>query len=379
MKKIKALMLAMLAMVASISFTACSSDDDDNNTDNNIEDFQKIVDEKVQSNKKHNKAILIVAFGSTWQQAFDTFDAVEAKYKAEFGSEYDVFLSFSSAICINQAHAWEHKDDGAEQRDYYGPEYWLTAIGKSQYKEVVVQSLQVTPGEEFRLVRDKAVKDFMNNKYRVFTDEYMKSIDKKVQVGTPLLAEEEDVDNLAKVLLAESDVKSVINAGGVVAFMGHGNPVGYDYGGANIRYNQLEEALQNLTGKKNFFVGTVDDEDNLVGDVLDRMNVVAKGTKVQLYPLMSIAGDHAHNDLADEEDTESWYTLMNKFGFKADAEETNFSEAKWKQHKAGDGYIPGLAERSKVLQLWINHTKAAIQSIKAGEGLSTPTTESEEE
>lgn len=375
-------MLAMLAMVASISFTACSSDDDNSsnssNTSNNIEDFQKIVDEKVQSNKKHDKAILLVAFGSTWQQAFDTFDAVEAKYKEEFGKEYDIFLSFSSAICINQAHAWEHKDDGAEQRDYYGPEYWLTAIGKSQYKEIVVQSLQVTPGEEFRLVRDKAVKDFMNNKYRAFTNEYMKSIDKKVQVGTPLLAEEEDVENLAKVLFAESDVKSVIDAGGVVAFMGHGNPIGYDYGGANIRYNQLEEALQNLTGKKNFFVGTVDDEDNLVGDVLDRMDVVAKGTKVQLYPLMSIAGDHAHNDLADEEDAESWYSLMNKFEFKAEAKETNFTEIKWKQYD-GKGYIPGLAERSKVLQLWINHTKAAIQSIKDGEGLSTPTTEPEEE
>lgn len=373
-------MLAMLAMVASISFTACSSDDDNssNSSNNNIEDFQKIVDEKVQLNKKHDKAILLVAFGSTWQQAFDTFDAVEAKYKEEFGKEYDIFLSFSSAICINQAHAWEHKDDGAEQRDYYGPEYWLTAIGKSLYKEIVVQSLQVTPGEEFRLVRDKAVKDFMNNKYRAFTNEYMKSIDKKVQVGTPLLAEEEDVENLAKVLFAESDVKSVIDAGGVVAFMGHGNPIGYDYGGANIRYNQLEEALQNLTGKKNFFVGTVDDEDNLVGDVLDRMDVVAKGTKVQLYPLMSIAGDHAHNDLADEEDAESWYSLMNKFEFKAEAKETNFTEIKWKQYD-GKGYIPGLAERSKVLQLWINHTKAAIQSIKDGEGLSTPTTEPEEE
>lgn len=378
MTKIKSLMLAIAAIVASISFTSCSNDSE--NTKNNIEEFQPIVDQMVTSQKQHDKVILLVAFGSTWQQAFDTFDAVQEAYEKEFPS-YDIFLSFSSAICINNAHAWEHKDDGAEQRDYYGPEYWLTAIGKCGYKEIIVQSLQVTPGEEFRLVRDKAVKDFMNNKYRAFTNEYMKSIDRMVQVGTPLLAEEEDVENLANVLVEESDIKSVIDGGGVVAFMGHGNPVGYDYGGANIRYNQLETALQNITGatKYNFFVGTVDDEDNLVGDVLQRMEVVTKGTKVQLYPLMSIAGDHAHNDLADPEDALSWFNLMNMSEFDASAEETNFNEAKYKKYVKGEGYIPGLAERSKVLQLWINHTKAAIKSIADGDGLSTPTTEPDEE
>ena len=108
--------------------------------------------------------ILLVAFGSTWEQAYDTFDKVVDDYKAAF-SGWDVYLSFSSAICINQARAGEN----VAPKDYYDPEHWLTAIGLAGYKQIVVQSLQVIPGEEYRRVRDSYVKDFMNNRNGDFT------------------------------------------------------------------------------------------------------------------------------------------------------------------------------------------------------------------
>ena len=387
MKQIKYLMLAMMAFIASATFTACNSDDDNNGKQSNYDRYQQAVNQTVNTQKKSNKVILLVAFGSTWEQAYDTFDKVVDDYKAQF-SGWDVYLSFSSAICINNARAGENVDP----KDYYDPEHWLTAIGLAGYQQVVVQSLQVIPGEEYRRVRDSYVKDFMNNRNGDFSDKYMKSLDRQVVVGTPLMAEESDAKALAQTLNNEADVKAAV-AEGIVAFMGHGNPEGYDYYGGNIRYLQLESYLRELN--PNYYVGTVDMDQTYaedvvehikggkfnftVGDMMYTMNYdVNLSKKGQLYPLMSIAGDHAHNDMADEEDDESWFSLFNAAGIETAAYESNFSEACWKKYKSGEGYIPGLAERSAVRNLWMNHTRQAINKLGTDEALSTPTTAPEE-
>ncbi|MDD7318969.1 MAG: sirohydrochlorin cobaltochelatase [Prevotella sp.] len=379
MKKIKFLMIAMMAIIGSVAFTSCGDDDDDNNGgQSNYDRYQNVVNETVKKHKKSDKVILLVAFGATWQQAFDTFDSVKSEYEKTFPN-YDVYLSFSSAICINNARAGEHKAEGAEVREYFDPEHWLTAIGLAGYKQIVVQSLQVTPGEEYRRVRDSYVKDFMNNHNGDFTEAYMKSIDKQVVVGTPLMAEDADVTTLAKNLLQEKDIKAALQEG-VVAFMGHGNPEGYDYDGANRRYTELENAFNGLLSQK-LFVGTVDMPGNLLPDMYERMlkTGLKKGTKVQLYPLMFIAGDHAHNDMADPDDEESWYCYLNAKGFKTTAYETNYpkAEACWKGYKEGSEYIPALGERSAVRRMWIEHTKEAIKKLGTDEALSTPTTAAE--
>ena len=384
MMKIKTLMLAMMAMMVGMTFTACSDDDDD---ESNYQKYQKAVDDMVKTQKRNDKVILLVAFGSTWEQAYDTFDKVVSEYKSSF-SGYDVYLSFSSAICINNARGGENTDP----KDYYDPEHWLTAIGRAGYKQVVVQSLQVIPGEEYRRVRDSYVKDFMNNRNGDFTTAYMKSLDLNVVVGTPLMADEIDAKNLANVLNQEADIKAAV-AEGIVAFMGHGNPEGYDYYGGNIRYLQLENYLRELN--LNYYVGTVDMEDTYVDNVLEHVNGgtfdIAVGDvtktmtytknnakKAQLYPLMSIAGDHAHNDMADPDDDESWYSMFNKAGIVTKAYETNFTEACWKKYKKGEEYIPALAERAAVRRLWMNHTREAISKLGTDEALSTPTTAPEE-
>ena len=391
MKKIKFLMLAMMTIVTSTMFVACG-DDDDNKSDNgsnvsNYEKYQQAVNQTVNAQKKNDKVILLVAFGSTWEQAYDTFETIQQEYQSSF-TGWDVYLSFSSAICINNARAGEN----VAPRDYYDPEHWLTAIGLAGYKQIVVQSLQVIPGEEYRRVRDTYVKDFMNNRNGDFTDSYMKSLDLNVAVGTPLMAEESDAANLASVLNQEADIKAAV-AEGIVAFMGHGNPEGYDYYGGNIRYLQLEDYLRALN--ENYYVGTVDmDEtyvDNVlehiqggtfnyeVGDVTKTVTYAANSSKkAQLYPLMSIAGDHAHNDMADDEDDESWYSMFNAAGIETQAYETNYTAACWKQYKAGEEYIPALGERKAVRNLWMNHTREAIAKLGTDEALSTPTTAPEE-
>ena len=388
MKTIKMMAIALMAVVMGMSFTACSDDDDDNNnSQSNYERYQQAVNQTVNSQKKNDKVILLVAFGSTWEQAYDTFDQIVSDYKANF-SGWDVFLSFSSAICINNARAGEN----VAPKDYYDPEHWLTAIGLAGYRQVVVQSLQVIPGEEYRRVRDTYVKDFMNNRNGDFTDAYMKSLDLNVVVGTPLMAEESDAEALAITLNNEADIKAAL-ANGIVAFMGHGNPEGYDYYGGNIRYLQLEDALRAISN--NYYVGTVDMDETYVEDVLEHIEggtfdyqvgdvtktivyEANESSKAQLYPLMSIAGDHAHNDMADPDDDESWYSMFNAAGIETQAYETNYTAACWKKYKNGDPYIPALGERAAVRKLWISHTREAIAKLGTDEALSTPTTAPEE-
>jgi len=369
MMKIKSFILGAMAfaMVAPV-FTACSDDDDDKK-----ETVEKII-YNMQSEYSYNDsivaaqkaksgnttAVLLVAFGSTWNNAFLAFDATKAAYEAAFNNKADVYVCFSSDICINRASAGENTDDNGNivKRDYYEPRYLLHAIGAAKYSKIYVQSLQVIPGEEFAAVV-ASVKKFMNNGYIAsahLDDEYLAKLaeDEAIFLGMPLLNDPEvDVPEVAKQLNALYKDEA---AKGAVAFMGHGNPDTYDTFKANVRYTQLEEALQSYS--PNYFVGTVDMPGNYKQDVMERMKAkgIDKG-KVYLHALMSIAGDHAHNDMAGEGE-DYW-----------DAAEPESEDNSWYEFFGNNAYEPvvpvvknhpqGLLELSGVLNVWINHTKNA--------------------
>ena len=172
MKKIKIFMMMLLAV---LSFAACDDDDDDSKqsiiSEYTLND-QQVAAQKAKSGK--DKAVLLVAFGSTWTNAFAAFDETKRAYEAAF-PDADVYFCFSSDICINRASAGEH----GESRNYYEPRYLLHAIGAAKYKTVYVQSLQVIPGEEFANVV-AAVKKFANNGYvkdAHLDDEYLKNVE----------------------------------------------------------------------------------------------------------------------------------------------------------------------------------------------------------
>ena len=356
MKKIKLLLLAMLTIMAGLSFTACS-DDDDNKS--NYEIYQEAVSSKVKAQKKNNKAILLVAFGSTWQQAYDAFDSTIDAYKQQFPG-YDVFLSFSSAICINRAAAGENVDP----RNFYAPNFWLNAFAADgvKYDEIVVQSLQVIPGEEYTRVINY-IKDFANNNNGDLDDTYLSNV--KLKLGVPLLQDADaDVAAVAKELNTLYKDKA---SNSVVAFMGHGNPDSYDTYKANVRYTQLETALQKYS--KNYFVGTVDMMDNFKTDVLERMQKAGiKSGTVYCHPLMSIDGDHGHNDMAGDDD--AWDDAKKSFEVNDEGE---VEDTSWKMYFSHNGYTcdnttmieKGLLELPTILNIWMNHTKDAI----AGEPL----------
>ena len=316
--------------------------------------YQAIVTSDVKANKKNEKAILLVAFGCTWEQGFNAFDETIAAYKAAF-TGYDVFLSYSSAICINRAAAGEN----GVTRNYYAPPFWLNAFADKDvmYKEIVVQSLQVIPGEEYTRVINY-IKDFANNANGDLDDEYLSQV--KLKLGVPLLQDAEaDVNLVAKELNA---LYSEQAAEGVVAFMGHGNPDEYDTYKANVRYTELEAALQ--TYSKNYFVGTVDMMGNFKTNVWARMTAAGfTSGKVYCTPLMSIDGDHGHNDMAGDDD-DNWEEGV---GFTPN-EEGEVEDTSWKMYFQHLGYECnddtmiefGLLELPTIRQVWMNHTQDAI-------------------
>ena len=372
MKKIKYFVLAFAAVCLTVGLASCEKEKEVEKIvekpvevikevevpvevpqDNNWSRYQSIVTADVLSQKKHDKAILLVAFGSTWDQAYKAFDTTIDAYKSTF-SDYDVFLSYSSAICINRAAAGENTDP----RFYYAPPFWLNAFAAEgvQYDEIVVQSLQVIPGEEYTRVINY-IKDFANNANGDLDDDYLANV--TLKLGVPLLQDaDEDVSLVAKELntLYADKAKE-----GVVAFMGHGNPDSYDTYKANVRYTELEQALQKYS--KSYYVGTVDMKDNFKTNVYARMqkNGIKNG-KVFCHPLMSIDGDHGHNDMAGDDD-ENWDGT--KFTPNEEGEVEDTSWKKYFQHLGyecnDDTMIPlGLLELPTVRQVWMNHTQDAI-------------------
>lgn len=358
MKKIKSLILAAMALALAVPvFTAC----DDDNTESNLVSEYEYNDKMVAAQKAKSgkdEAVLLVAFGSTWDNAFKAFDATKSAYERAFPNA-DVYVCFSSDICINRASAGENvdKEGNIVSRDYYEPRYLLHAIGAAQYSKIYVQSLQVIPGEEFANVV-ACVKKFMNNGYIAsahLDDAYLASLEENeaIFLGMPLLNDpDEDVPEVAKQLDALYKSEA---AKGAVLFMGHGNPDTYDTFKANVRYTQLEKALQEYSS--NYFVGTVDMPHNYKYDVHARMqNDGINDGNVYLHALMSIAGDHAHNDMAGTGD-EYW---GNEEG----------EDDSWYEYFAHSGYTPnvplgvneepqGLLELPGILNVWIKHTQNA--------------------
>ena len=373
MKKIKYLVLAFAAVCLAAGITSCEKEKevekivevvkkdtitviktDTVKEDNNWSRYQEIVTADVVSKKKHNKVILLVAFGSTWEQAYDAFDATIEAYKTAFPG-YDIFLSYSSAICINRAAAGEN----TEPRYYYAPPFWLNAFAdkKVKYDEIVVQSLQVIPGEEYTRVINY-IKDFANNANGDLDDDYLAGV--TLRLGVPLLQDaDSDVNEVAKELNALYSDKA---AEGVVAFIGHGNPDEYDTYKANVRYTQLETALQQFS--PNYFVGTVDMMENFKTHVWARMTAAGfTSGKIFLHPLMSIDGDHGHNDMGGDDD-DNWEDGV---GFTPN-EEGEVEDTSWKMYFRHQGYDcpeenvihKGLLELPTVRQVWVNHTQDAI-------------------
>ena len=198
----------------------------------------------------------------------------------------------------------------------YELDQWLKAIGDAGYKRVAVQSLHVIPGEEYLSLMNTDVKKY-------FMIQWYPHID--VLKGANLLSSAEDTKDVAEILYKHYESK-LAGKNNIVLLMGHGNP-DENYN-ANTKYSDMEKALQELAANNNIFVGTVDYGDMLffpkeiekepanripvegfdktqypncmyskVMSYCEKNGLNPSEVNVYLAPFMSIAGDHAHNDL----------------------------------------------------------------------------------
>jgi sirohydrochlorin cobaltochelatase len=135
--------------------------------------------------------------------------------------------------------------------------------------------------------------------------------------------------------------------------MGHGNPES-SYSQANLSYRKIKEYMQTLDSK--IFVGTVDCDDMLIDNVIEELaNTLPAQTTINLHPLMSIAGDHANNDMAGEldpaepADAQSWKVRLSEAGYNV--EDNNC-------------ILKGLGDYPEIVNVWVRHLNEAIENGK---------------
>lgn len=364
MRKIDSLLIASAMVCGTMCMVSCSDDDDNSSQGSTANPVEEIV----ARSKTSNTAVLLCTFGSTFQESIKTYDAIIADYKAAFPNT-DVYLSFTSRTCVNRVKS----ETGV---DRYQPDLWLDAIGKAGYERLAVQSLHVIPGEEYlSLMNTDVKKNFMIAAYPSV----------KVLKGENLLASQEDVDEVADILY--QSYKDVLkDKKNVLLFVGHGNP-DVNYSHANEQYTNLETAMLELADNKNVFVGTVDygsmlfypelekedptpaDEDiadtyiyKKLRNYCSKNNLEPSEITVHLTSIMSIAGDHAHNDLWGLEDDDSkvneatprsdysWRLKLTNMGFNIDQTESH--------HGSVDNCtIKGLGDYADIRSIWLSHLK----------------------
>lgn len=385
MRKFKSyLMAAVLVATTCAGFSSCDNDDEESTVNP--------AEAVVNAQKKHDTAILLCTFGSTYNESLAVYDDIIADFTSRFGNEADIYMSFTSRTCILRAEA----STGVAR---YKLVDWLDAIGQAGYKRLAVQSLHVIPGEEYlSLMNTDIKKNFMIEDYP--------HID--VLKGSNLLASDDDCEAVAQVLYNHYQTK-LADKKCIVLLMGHGNPdTNYN---ANQKYIDVENALHAIsdTDNDNIFVGTVDwgdmlfwpkeEEEELANrvPVTSAENMIAQYPEcvyakvmkycadngfnpsevtVYLAPFMSIAGDHAHNDLWGlealvENDNDnyyqnvvelntneySWRERLTKIGFKVDKEfEAHPVGEAGADHGIASGCdMKALGNYAEIRKIWLNH------------------------
>jgi len=263
--------------------------------------------------RSQKKGILLVAFGTTVPEARSALDHLGMKAEQRF-AEFDIRWAYSSRIVREKLAAQGHHFDS--------PAMALARMMDDGFAHVAVQSLHTIPGEEFHGLQ-QTVQAFSG---------LPKGMD-SVVLGRPLLADPDDVERCAAAIMASLPPER--KAGEAVVLLGHGT-----HHPANIYYPGLQYSLNRLDPL--VLIGTVEgtpsrDDVRLV--LRDR-----KVSKVYLQPFMAVAGDHAVNDMAgDEED--SWKSVLEADGLTCVP------------------VLRGTAEFPAFVDIWLDHLQAALERL----------------
>lgn len=278
---------------------------------------------------RHNdEALLLVTFGSTYPGPHRTFARIRAFFAKAFPHR-DIYLAFTSGMCMRR---WFEKS--GEQ--YYPADQWLEVIGSLGYKRVSVQSLHIIPGLEYSFIHERYLPAFKAKYPHI-----------PITVGEPLLSSPKDIEAVGQVIY--NAFASRLDSGEALVMMGHGNHTDR-FPEANDKYRQLNEYLQTLDHK--IVIATVDYEAMLYEHLEEYlMRICPPPTTINYLPLMSVAGDHALNDMVGdyEEDTpmeeQSWRTRLTNRGYTSDIEQ--------------NCHMHGLGDYDAICQIWLNHLLVA--------------------
>ena len=289
-------------------------------------------DDPLNGNDIGEKELLVVSFGTSFNNSRAADIGGIEKALQEAYPDWSVRRAFTAQIILNHVLARDgEKIDNVEQA--------LERAAANGVKQLVIQPTHLMHGAEYDELA-KAVEDFS-------------SMFESVKIAEPLLGEvgadaadvNTDKEAVAKAVteaaVAEAGYDSLDAAkedGTAFVFLGHGTSHM-----AKVTYDQMQTQMEQL-GYENVFIGTVEGEpeDTSCEAVIEKVKA-AGYTKVVLRPLMVVAGDHANNDMAGEEE-DSWLSMFKAAGFE-----------KVDTQIAGMGSIPA------VQQIYVEHTGAAVK------------------
>ena len=279
--------------------------------------------------------LLVVSFGTSFNgsRAADIKGIEDALQAAN--PDWSVRRAFTAQIIINHVQARDgEKIDNMEQA--------LDRAVTNGVKNLVVQPTHLMHGAEY---------DEMCEAIDEYKDKF-----ESVSIAEPLLGEvgadatviNEDKEAVATAITTEAvktagyeDAAAAAADGTAFVFMGHGTSHT-----AKVSYSQMQTTMETL-GYDNVFIGTVEGEpeDTACEAVIEKVKE-AGYTKVVLRPLMVVAGDHANNDMAGA-DEDSWLSQFNAAGC----------------FDSVDTQIAGLGEIADIQQIYVNHTKTAMDAL----------------
>ena len=257
--------------------------------------------------------LMVVSFGTSYNDNRRmTVGAIEDAIEKAF-PDYSVRRAFTSQIIIDHVKSRDNEiiDNVTEALD---------RAEKNGVKRLVIQPTHLMNGLEYTdLVNEVAER----------SDAF-----EKVSIAEPLLTSDED---FKAVMTAITEATAEYDDGETaICFMGHGTEAD-----SNQIYAKMQDLLTE-SGYENYFVGTVEATPSLE-DVLAKVQA-GEYKKVVLEPLMIVAGDHANNDMAGDED-DSWKKTFEDAGYEVTC------------------LVRGLGELEPIQQLFVQHAQAAVVNL----------------
>ena len=257
--------------------------------------------------------ILVVSFGTTYNDTREkTIDAIENEIAAAY-PDYEVRRAWTSSIVMSRLA----KRDGTKIDNVTEA---MKRLVKDNVKEVIVQPTHLLNGIEYE-------------KMMAFIKPYEKRFT-SIRFGQPLLISDRDFDDVASILI--DNTKQYNAEDTAVVFMGHGS----EHAADGI-YLRLEKVIKDR-GFPRHFIATVEGKlefEDVVEDIVEELGHLGVKRTV-LLPLMIVAGDHANNDMAGE-DEDSWKSILEKQGYEVTP------------------VMRGLGEYPEIRQIFVRHVAEA--------------------